>query len=565
VRSLHDGEWRSPSFAEGGEAVEEIALGLVALGVRPGERVCLLANTRPEWTLSSLAISRVGAIVVPIYPTNSPEECEWVAKDSGARIVICEDNTQVEKIAVVRDRLDALDMIVVIDAGAAGESGALSLDGLRARGRGQSRDELERRCAHVVASDPYTIIYTSGTTGPPKGTVLTHGNAASVGEMVEEIGFIADGDVTYLYLPLAHGFALTVQLASFDVGTEIVYFGGDPTQIVAEMMQTRPTYLPSIPRVFEKLYALATASFPDAESLRRVVELGVQARRLQQAGEELPRPLQFSFDETDATVYRKVRELFGGRLAKAVSGAAPIAPEILEFFYACGVPVLEGWGMTETTAIGSVNTHEHLRFGTVGRALPGVEFAIAPDGEILNRGPNVFVQYWGNPVATAEALSEDGWLSTGDLGSLDADGYLSITGRKKDIIITAGGKNLTPANLENDLKTSRYISQAVMYGDRRPYPVALLTLDPEEMATWAAEHSVPADMPTLIENPDVRALVQSHVDDVNAKYATAEQIKKFTLLNHDLSHEDGELTPTLKVKRAVIYERYADAFAELYS
>jgi long-chain acyl-CoA synthetase len=274
--------------------------------------------------------------------------------------------------------------------------------------------------------------------------------------------------------------------------------------------------------------------------------------------------MQEAFDRADESLYGRVRALFGGQINQAVTGAAPIAAEILEFFYACGVPVLEGWGMTETTAVGTVATLEHFKFGTVGRALPGIEIKIAEDdGEILLRGPNIFGEYWDNPEATAETLV-DGWLHTGDVGKLDDEGYLSITGRKKDIIITAGGKNLTPSNIENDLKQSRFISQAVMYGDRRPYPVALITLDAEEILPWAKEQGLPEDIGELATHDDILELVQAELDRANSNYAQVEQVKKFTILERDLSIEDGELTPTLKVKRAVINERYADRFDSLY-
>jgi long-chain acyl-CoA synthetase len=286
---------------------------------------------------------------------------------------------------------------------------------------------------------------------------------------------------------------------------------------------------------------------------------------MQRSGEAIPNELTSAFDRAEQQLYSKVRGLFGGHIDKCVSGAAPIAKEILEFFYACGVTVLEGWGMTETTAVGSVNTLDHLRFGTVGRAMPGVELKIAEDGEILIKGPNVFREYWRNPEATKETFTDDGWLMTGDLGSLDDDGYLSITGRKKDIIITAGGKNLTPANLENDLKQSRWISQAVMYGDRRPYPVALITLDPETIIPWAKENGLPEDMAELTQKTEVRELIQRELDRANTKYARVEQIKKFALLDHDLTQESGELTPTLKLKRNVVNERYEDVFESLYN
>jgi long-chain acyl-CoA synthetase len=562
VRHRKDDEWHDATFAEVATIVDEIALGLVGLGMQPGDRVALLANTRPEWTYSSLAISRAGGIVVPIYPTNSPEECEWVAGNSDARIVICEDQSQEAKIEQVRGNLEHLEHVVLIDGD--GIRDATTIEALRERGSGKDRDELERRCDAVTPEDPYTIIYTSGTTGAPKGVVLSHGNCASVGVMCQEIEFINEGEMTYLYLPLAHAFALTVQLASFDVGSGIVYFGGDVQQIVAELQQVKATYMPSVPRIFEKIYALAQAMAEDSEQLRQAVELGMKVRQLNQQGQPIPAELQPAYDRAEEQLYGKVRGLFGNHLTKAVSGAAPIAKEILEFFYACGVPVLEGWGMTETTAVGSVNTLESIRFGTVGRPMPGVEFKIADDGEILTKGPNVFREYWRNPQATRDTFTEDGWLMTGDLGSLDDDGYLSITGRKKDIIITAGGKNLTPSNLENDLKQSRWISQAVMYGDRRPYPVALITLDPETVLPWAKDNDLPEDIAELAKHEQILKLIQAELDRANAKYAQVEQIKKFALLDHDLTQESGALTPTLKLKRNVVHERYADVFDELY-
>ena len=555
VRHRQDGEWRDRTFAEVSEVVDELALGLIELGLQPGDRACILANTRPEWTFASLAISRAAGVVVPIYPTNSPEECEWVAGNSEARLVVCEDDRQAAKIEQVRGGLERLEQVLLMDG----------LDDLRERGRDGDRSELESRCDGVSPDDPYTIIYTSGTTGSPKGVVLTQGNCASVGVMVQEIGFVTEDDLSYLYLPLAHAFALTVELASFDVGTGIVYFGGNPKEIVPELQQAHPTYFPSVPRIFEKMYAQASAAAGDPDQLRQAVELGVKVRQMEQRGEDVPEKLQAAFEQANQALYGPVRELFGGKLRQAVSGAAPISKEILEFFYACGVPVLEGWGMTETTGVGCVNTLDQLRFGTVGRPMPGVEIKIADDGEVMIKGPNVFREYWRNPEATRETLTEDGWLLTGDLGSLDEDGFLSITGRKKDIIITAGGKNLTPTNLENDLKRSRWISQAVMYGDRRPYPVALVTLDPDEAVPWAKEHGQPEDIPSLARNDEFRELIQAELDRANAKYAKVEQIKKFALLDHDLSQEEGELTPTLKLKRNVVYERYGELFDELYA
>jgi long-chain acyl-CoA synthetase len=557
-------EWRDLSYAEVGKAIEEIALGLVALGIEPGDRVGILSDTRLEWTLTSYGISAAGAVVVPIYPTNSPNECKWVLGNSGARAVVCENDDQVEKIEKIKDDLSQLEHVIGIDSG-----GEMTLEELRERGRGGDADELRSRQQQVDPDDPYTIVYTSGTTGPPKGVVLSHANAMSVCQMVEELKFVQPGDTTYLYLPLAHVFALTTQLASFDQGTTIVFYGRDTKKILEEIVETKPTYLPSVPRIFEKLYAAANkmqeqASGEDKERFRQAIKVGIKVRQLQEKGEPVPEELEKPFQQAEEHIFGRVRELFGGEIRQAVTGAAPIAPEILQFFYAAGVPVLEGWGMTETTAVGTVGTLDHFKFGSVGRPMPGVEAKIAEeDGEILLRGPNVFREYWDNEEATRETLI-DGWLHTGDVGELDDDGYLKITGRKKDIIITAGGKNLTPSNIENDLKQSRFISQAVMYADRKPYPVALITLDEEEIGPWAKDKGLSEDMAELAESDDVRELVQKEIDRANSNYAKVEQIKKFTVLDHDLSVDSGELTPTLKVKRNVINERYEELFESLY-
>jgi long-chain acyl-CoA synthetase len=565
VRHKVDGDWRDATFAEVGDIVREIGLGLIDLGIAPGERVSLLCNTRPEWTYCDFAITSAGAVVVPIYPTNSPEECEWVAGNSESVAVICEDAGQVAKIVGVRERLPALRAIVVIDS-AGDTADAISLDEIRERGRGRDAAELEARTAAVTPEDPFTFIYTSGTTGPPKGCVLTHGNYRRVVTMLESAGAVRDDELIYLFLPLAHAYALLIQLVSFDVGTTIAYFGGDSTQIVPELQQVSPTYLPSVPRIFEKIYTLALSSQPPEaqEKMRAAAKLGVQVRDLQVRGEEVPPELLEPFEAAEAQLFKNVRGVFGGRVRQAVSGAAPIAKEILEFFYGCGVPVLEGYGMTETATVATYSTIEHHRFGSVGRVLPGVDARIADDGELLIKGDNIFQGYYRNDDASFGAII-DGWLHTGDLGSIDEDGYVYITGRKKDIIITAGGKNLTPANLENDIKQSRWVSQAVMHGDRRPYPVMLIALDEEEIVPWAKEHGIEeTSIAALADNDQVRALIQGELDKANAKYAQVEQIKRFFILDHDLSQETGELTPTLKVKRNVVNEKYAERFDALY-
>jgi long-chain acyl-CoA synthetase len=565
LRFKQDDAWADRSYRELAADARALALGLIDIGVRPTERVCVLANTRPEWTTLELAIAMAGAVVVPIYPTNSPEECEWVAGNSGAVAVVGENAAQLDKMRAVRARLPDLQTVIVIDGD---DPDAITLDALR--GRGGDEAELAGRIAAVAPNDPLMFIYTSGTTGPPKGCVLSHGNFRALCDMVDQLGVTGAGDVAYLYLPLAHVFAQLIQIAVLYLGGTLAYYGGDTRQIIPEIAELHPDYVPSVPRIFEKLYGLATAQLAQAtpeqrEQFREAVKLGVRVRSMEARGEPVAEELRRPFEQADERIFKHVRALFGGRMREATTGAAPIAPEILEFFYAAGCPVLEGYGMTETTGVGTTSTRQDFKFGTVGRAMPGVEVRTADDGEILLRGPNVFLGYWQNEPATREVLDDEGWIHTGDLGALDDEGYLKITGRKKDIIITAGGKNLAPANLENDLKQSRWISQAVMYGDRRPFPVALITLDEEEIVPWARERELPTGMEALAANTEVRELIQAELDAVNAKYAQVEQIKKFAILDHDLSQETGELTPTLKVKRSVVYDKYDDLFDGLYA
>jgi long-chain acyl-CoA synthetase len=580
IRYKRDDAWHDVSYSQLAEIVQEIGLGLIDLGLEAGERICILANTRPEWSYADMAATSAGATVVPIYQTNSPEECLWVLSDSDACAIVCEDAEQLEKIAAIRDQVPGLRTIIVIDPLdddhiATGPSEAvralepITLDEVRERGRSRPVAELDARREAVRGEDPFTFIYTSGTTGPPKGCVLTHGNYRAIIDMIAEAGEIRGDETIYLYLPLAHSFALLIQLAVFDLGGTLAYFGGDTKQIVPELQEVKPTYLPSVPRVFEKIYTLAhgaiEAQGPEEQARAdAAIALGVKVRNLMNRGEPVPAELQAPFEEAEEKLFKNVRAIFGGRVRHATSGAAPIAKEILEFFWAAGVPVLEGYGMTETATAATVSTVENHRFGTVGRALPGVEVKIADDGEILVKGPNIFNGYHNNADASFGAVN-DGWLHTGDLGSLDDDGYLSITGRKKDIIITAGGKNLTPANIENDLKQCRWISQAVMHGDKRPYPVVLITLDEEEMPIFAGENDLPSDIATLAAHEQVRELIQAEVDRANAKYAQVEQVKKFAILDHDLSQATGELTPTLKVKRNVVNEKYAELFDALYA
>ncbi len=465
ARYLSDAEWHQLTYNELWDRVRDLALGLAGLGVSVGDRVAILVNTRVEFTIADLAASTAGAIVVPVYPSNSPDECEWVLSDSGSKVIICEDPSQVAKIEVVRGNLPALEHIVVIDDAVDGVS---TMEEVARMGRDGDPSELDERARHVAADDACLIIYTSGTTGRPKGVVLTNRAFAAARRIGVEINLFGAGALVYLYLPLAHVFAQLIQATAFEIGAPIAYWGGDPTRIVAELGEVKPDVLPSVPRIFEKVYAAAMGMIPpDGHAeVAASIDLGNRVRDARLAGEEVSADDAAEFDRVDAELFPLVRGIFGGNIGLAISGAAPIAPEILRFFFACGVPVMEGWGMSETTGIGTFNLPEAHRFGTIGRPVGDADIRIADDGEIEIAGDFLLREYWNNPEATAETFTADGYLKTGDLGSIDADGFVSITGRKKDIIITAGGKNLTPANLEGDLRRSRWVSQV---GDvRRP-------------------------------------------------------------------------------------------------
>jgi long-chain acyl-CoA synthetase len=560
------GQWVSRTYREVGDIVRRLALGLIELGIEKGDKVSILANTRPEWTYFDFAALSVGAVVVPIYQTNSPDECQYVLENSDSKAVVVEDDEQLAKIEQIRDRVPKLDQIIRMT----GDGGnAISMDELIEAGSGRSDSDWEQRWQSVTSDDICTLIYTSGTTGPPKGCVISHGNYRSMVTMALDESVLDRNTTTYLFLPLAHSFALLIQFLSFDLGGNIAYWERDPLKIVPNLVEVKPEYFPSVPRIFEKIYTAATSEIEKSGGLKRLVfnwaiGVGKKIRERERAGKPIGWLLRKQYEIADRQVLSKIRALFGGRIKNCVTGAAPINPEILRFFDAAGVLVLEGWGMTETSTAATVARPDAFKFGKVGKAFKGCEIKTADDGEILVRGPNVFQGYYKNEEATRETL-EDGWLHTGDLGELDTDGYLSITGRKKDIIITAGGKNITPANLEAEIKQSSYVSQCVVIGDRRPYLVALITLDQEECAKLAEERGWPADSAELANHDGMRQLIQEHLDEVNEKFARVEQVKKFEILPHDLSQEGGELTPTLKVKRNVVAEKYEKEVDALYA
>jgi long-chain acyl-CoA synthetase len=566
VRFKQGERWIDRSFDQVLETVRSLSLGLIDLGVAKGDKVSILANTRPEWTYFDFAALSAGAVVVPIYQTNSAEECQYVLENSDAKVVVVEDDEQMEKIRAVRGKLPLLEHVVRMTGSS---EDAISFEDLAARGAGREASEWEARWKAVAPADTCTFIYTSGTTGPPKGCIISHGNYRAMLDMVNEASVVESEDLTYLYLPLAHSFALLIQLGSFDLGATLAYWERDPQKILPNLAELKPTYFPSVPRIFEKIYTAATGGMEKEGGLKKAVfdwsiGVGRKMRAAERAGRRPGFLLRKRYEFADKRVLSKIRGLFGGKLRLAVSGAAPISPEILRFFDAAGVLVLEGWGMTETSTAATISSPEDFKVGTIGKPFPGCEVRIAEDGEILVKGPNVFQGYYKNEEATRETIV-DGWLHTGDIGEIDAEGFIKITGRKKDIIITAGGKNITPANLENEIKQHPLVSQCVVVGDRKPYLVALVTLDPEDALAYAKEHGLPEDPAQLATNAEVRKAIEAHVETINERFARVEQVKKVTILPHDLSQESGELTPTLKVKRAVVASKHEQEIEQLYA
>ena len=570
LRFARDGEWTEMSYAELGKAVSDIARGLMALGIEPGDRVSILSGTRAEWTLADLGALCAGAVVAPIYHTNSPEECGYVLEHAGSRVVFCENAEQVAKVRQVADGCPDLEQIVVLDDMA---EGALTLGELRAQGANIKQEAMEATARAVEPGDPATIVYTSGTTGPPKGCITTHDNVMATARMYEDELEFASGDdpvVVFMFLPLAHSLARVTQMVTLDVGGTIAFWRGDPKVVLEDLASTRPTHVPSVPRVFEKVHTKAMAGVEEAGRVKRAIfhwalATGRRVRELEHQGRSPGALLRRRHALADKLVLAKVRGLFGPDIRLALTGAAPIAQDVLEFFDACGVLVVEGYGLTETTAAGTLNTQRQFRFGTVGRPLAGTEASIAADGEILLRGPNIFAGYFRNEDATRETMTDDGWLQSGDLGSIDEDGFVRITGRKKDLIITSSGKNISAANIESALRESRWISEAVVFGDGRPYLVALLTLDADEAPALAERVGVECDLPAMAHDQRVLAELAREVEQVNSRFARIEQVKRFAVAERDLSQADGELTPTLKVKRAVVYREYADLFDSLYN
>ncbi|MEU6864962.1 AMP-dependent synthetase/ligase [Streptomyces sp. NPDC046876] len=559
------GGWASVSYAELRARARAVGRALLGpgLAVAAGERVAVLAETRPAWTYTHFGILAAGAVLVPVYPTAGEEELAWVLADSEAVVAVCDDAAQAARVETLRAKLPALRAVVRMDDLVSGLPGAGAADPDPAPDPAADA-ALSARAAAVEPSADAAIVYTSGTTGLPKGCRLTHGNLGAVQDAVLPLsGGGGPGDSTYLYLPLAHVLAQLIQFTALLKGGELCYFGGRIEDVLSELAEVRPTHLPSVPRLFEKLHAVVLSMAEAQEGGRERLEEAVRVGLLAAEG-RLPEADRAVYEAAEGQLYALVRGAFGGRLTYALTGAAPIAPATLDFLRACGIAVYEGYGMTESGGVLCANHPEAVRPGTVGRPVAGCEIRIAPDGEVLARGPMVFPGYHANAAATAQALDAEGWLHTGDLGELDADGYLRITGRKKELIITSAGKNITPTEVEFAVQRSRYVSRAVLIGDRRPHPVALITLDAEEVAAWAAWEGVdPGPEPGA--HPAVRALVQEAVEAANAGVSRPARIRAFHVLAEDFSVEAGTLTPTLKLRREEVARRYAAQIEALYA
>ncbi|MEV1287892.1 long-chain fatty acid--CoA ligase [Micromonospora sp. NPDC049679] len=554
--------WTDVTCAQFRDDVVAVARGLVAAGIEPGDRVALMSKTRYEWTLLDYAIWSVGAVTVPIYETSSAEQMAWILSDSGAIACFVETSNHALAVAGVREQLPALREVWQIDVG--------DIDAVRDRGASVEATEIDERRRAATADDIATIIYTSGTTGRPKGCVLTHRNMHSdISNAIPVLpNLFHEGASTLLFLPLAHSFARLIQIGIVQARATMRH-APDTKNLVAELQDFKPTFVLSVPRVFEKVYNSAKQK-AHADGKGKIFDKAEQVAIAYSEALDTPGGpglgLKFQHKVFDRLVYGKLRAALGGRCATAISGGAPLGPRLAHFFRGVGVTIYEGYGLTETSPAAAANLQNAIRLGTVGRPLPGVSIRIGDDGEVLIKGDLVFREYWNNPAATAEALDEERWFHTGDLGELDADGFLKITGRKKEIIVTAGGKNVAPAVLEDRIRVHSLISQAMVVGDRQPFIAALITIDEEAWPQWLAEAGLPATatVAELCEDDRLRAEIQTAIDEANAAVSKAEAIKVFRILPHDFTEATGEMTPSLKIKRNVVQKMYADEIATIY-
>jgi long-chain acyl-CoA synthetase len=544
------------------DTVERLARGLIGLGVEAGDRVVIMSATRIEWTYLDYAILAAGAVTVPIYDTSSAEQIEWIVSDSGAVAAFLEHDGMRAEYDKVGDKLTGCEHVLVITEGA--------LEKLEAAGADVDPAEVTRRIEGLTSADTATLIYTSGTTGRPKGCVLTHGNLRwdSINTITGISSMMTEHDKQLLFLPLAHVFAKILMLASMERGVQ-VGFATSPQHLVEEMPIFKPTFIAAVPRIFEKVYNGArqkAAADGKGKIFDKAADVAIAWSKATHGGKSPGLAVKLQHALFDRLVYGKLRALFGGELNAANSGGGPLSDRLAHFFNGIGIKVYEGYGLTETSPVLTANNPDHWKIGSVGKPIPGTTIRIAADGEVLARGGQIFQGYYNNDAATAEAIDPDGWFHTGDIGELDSDGFLKITGRKKELIVTAGGKNVAPAVLEDRLNSHPLISQSLVVGDNRPFIAAVITVDEEQFPAWAAEHGKEGSkVGDLVEDATLRAEIQSAVDHANAAVSKAESIRKFAILPTDFTIEGGELTPTMKLKRKVVTDRYTETIEQLYA
>jgi len=546
LRSKREGRWVPTSWTDWEARARGVARALVAAGVQKGDRVAIFGNTREEWVVADMGILMAGATTVPIYPSLVGDQAAYIVRDSGAKVLFAEDASFVARIRDADAKLvDGLARTVLFDGFPAADVAK------------EAAARVDERIAAVRPGDLATLVYTSGTTGPPKGVMLTHANLVADAEGLGSVIPLTPADEQLLFLPLAHIFGKMLVVAAIRLGYTTA-FAETMLKALDNAAEVRPTFMGAVPRVFEKVYAVANEKAASAGGMKqRLFTWATEVGRRRQGG--------WAGFWADRLVLSKIRARFGGRIKFLISAGAPLAKELADWFDGAGIPVLEAYGLTETTGGTTINPPGRQRYGTVGPALPGVQVKIAADGEVLVRGPTVMKGYWGHDEATREVLDADGWFHTGDIGEVDGEGYVRITDRKKDIIVTAGGKNVAPQNIENLMKQSAWVSQAMVYGDKRPYLVALVTLNVETVSRFAREKGIAGEPGALVEHIEVRAEVQRAVDDVNSRLSSFETVKKFAILERDFTIEGGELTPTLKVKRKVVSDRYKKLLEDLYA
>ncbi len=568
-RFKRDGEWRDWDWTRAEKECRRVSRALLASGARRGDRVAILSQTRLEWVLCDLGIAGCGGITVGIYPSSLGTDCAYILDHCEAEWVFVEDREQLAKVAAVRDRLPRLRRIVLFEGPGDPGSGVLSWEEFLRLAVDVPEAQLDGHQGEIGPEDVASIVYTSGTTGVPKGAMLTHGSLLFVAESAREALAVTPGGVYLLFLPLAHVFArLTVHLCMSAANT--IAFAEGLNQVAENLKEIRPNFLAGVPRILEKIHGKILSDVRKAGGFREklfhwALRVGRRASGLEQEGRRLSVALAMQHAVAHLVVFRKIQASFGGRVEFLISGAAPLDKSIAEFFHACGVLILEGIGMTENSSFSNVNRKDRYKFGTVGPPGRGIEVKLAEDGEVLVRGPNVMKGYYKDAAATAEAIDSDGWLHSGDVGEIDPDGFLTITDRKKDLIVTSGGKNIAPQRLERALRSSPFIGQAVVFGDRRKFITALVTLNPEHMRVWAALNGKDGmSLEALARDADVRAVVEAEVESANAQLASFETVKKVRILPADFTIEAGEMTPTLKIRRKVVAERYRPLVDEMY-